>query len=255
MRDIQLAIDEFKNYVDSNFNVSEKSINRKRSHSLRVMNFCKELSISLGMNDEEIYVAQIIGLLHDIGRFDQWKTFENFKDLETYDHGDRAVELLKENNFIRKFIEDDSYDDIILTAIKNHNKYEIEPDLSEKTLKFCKIIRDADKHDIFYEVDTCFYNEQAKIDAVTDTKLCDEYYNSILEGKQILKKKDETRFDLVAVLISFVFDINFDESIAIIRKHDYMRNTLTKVHLSDPVEQEKFDKIKEIYYSYLETRG
>lgn len=255
MKDIQLAIDEFKNYVDSNFNINEKSISRKRGHSLRVMNFCKELSINLGMNEEEIYIAQIIGLLHDIGRFNQWKMFESFNDSEIYDHGDKAVELLKENNFIRKFIEDDSYDDIILTAIKNHNKYQVEPNLPDKTLKYCKIIRDADKLDIFYEVDTCFYNEQAKIDAITDTKLCDEYYNSILEGKQILKKKEETNFDLVAVLISFVFDINFDASITIIRKHDYMRNTLTKVHLSDPLEQEKFEKIKGIYYSYLETRG
>jgi len=255
MKDIQLAIDEFKNYVDSNFNVSDKAINRKRNHSLRVMNFCKELSISIGMNDEEIYIAQIIGLLHDIARFEQWKTFQSFNDIQTFDHGDRAVEFLKENNYIRKFIEDGSYDDIIFTAIKNHNKFEIESNLSEKALKYCKIIRDADKLDIYYEVDSCFYNEQSKIDAVTDTKLCDEYYNAILEHRPVLKKKEESKFDLVAVLISFVFDINFDESITIIRKHDYMRNTLTKVHLSDPVEQEKFDKIKEIYYSYLETRG
>ena len=52
---------------------------------------------------------------------------------------------------IRKYIENDKYDEIIRKAIKNHNKFEIEKRLTEKELIFAKIIRDADKIDIIYE--------------------------------------------------------------------------------------------------------
>ena len=49
--------------------------------------------------------------------------------------------------FFKIFTE--QYDCIIYKAINNHNKFEIERGLSERELLHCKIIRDADKLDIF----------------------------------------------------------------------------------------------------------
>ena len=54
-----------------------------------------------------------------------------------------------QNNLIRKFIDDDKYDEIISKAIYNHNKYKIQEGLNEIELLQCKIIRDADKLDNF----------------------------------------------------------------------------------------------------------
>ena len=59
-----------------------------------------------------------------------------------------GLEILKENNFIRKFCSEEKYYDIIFSAIENHNKYKIDKTLEGEKLLQAKIIRDADKIDI-----------------------------------------------------------------------------------------------------------
>ena len=71
-----------------------------------------------------------MGLLHDIARFEQYTRFQTFSDLKSIDHGDYGVEILKQNNYIRKFIDTDEYDNIIFKAIKNHNIFKIEDGLT-----------------------------------------------------------------------------------------------------------------------------
>ena len=65
-------------------------------------------------------------------------------------HADLGVEILFKNNLIRKFVNDDKYDEIIYKAIKYHNKLNLNYDLSPKEELFCKAIKDADKLDLLY---------------------------------------------------------------------------------------------------------
>ena len=48
-----------------------------------------------------------------------------------------------------KLIDKEDYQ-VVYTAIKNHNKFVIESNLTERELLFSKLIRDADKLDILY---------------------------------------------------------------------------------------------------------
>ena len=81
------------------------------------------------MDDETKELAMSIALLHDIGRFDQVKELQNFReDINSYDHATLGVKLLFENNLIRSFIEFDKYDEIIKIAIANHSKYIVDFD-------------------------------------------------------------------------------------------------------------------------------
>ena len=97
------AIQEFKNYT-SNYLEYGEMITLKINHTLRVVDLCEKIAKSLNMSDEEIFISKIIGLLHDIGRFEQWKRYHNFKDYETVDHADLGIEILKENNYLRKYM-------------------------------------------------------------------------------------------------------------------------------------------------------
>lgn len=79
------ALDEFFRYTEQ-FKKNLK-IDIKRKHSLRVMKNCEKLAIYLGLNNEEIELAKLIGLLHDIGRFEQAKQMKTFReDITNYDH-------------------------------------------------------------------------------------------------------------------------------------------------------------------------
>ena len=97
-------------------------------------------------------MARLIALLHDIGRFEQSKMSSDVYDIADatfFDHAQYGVKILFEDNLIRNFIDDNSYDNIIYKAILNHNRLEIEEGLNEKELLHAKIIRDADKIDNF----------------------------------------------------------------------------------------------------------
>lgn len=67
-------------------------------------------------------LAELIGLLHDIGRFEQIKRYNTFIDKNSINHGQLGVKILFDDNQIRRFIKDSKYDDIIKTAILNHNR-------------------------------------------------------------------------------------------------------------------------------------
>ena len=155
--DLENAQKEFIKYTEK-FNLKDKNVKGKQLHSLRVMKISSQIAINLKLNKEQIQIATLIGLLHDIGRFKQYTEIGLGDNLEGFDHGDYGAKVLFEDNMIRKFIEKSKYDEIIKKAIINHNKFSIEKGLTEEEQIFAKIIRDADKIDILYGQDY-FYEE------------------------------------------------------------------------------------------------
>lgn len=142
-------IDEFINYV-SNYDLNNIKIKLKYDHSIRVMNLMIKYAKELGFASYEVELASVIGLLHDIGRFEQLKEYDSFNDKETIDHANLGVKLLFEDNLIKKFWSNKNDYELIKFAIKNHNKLNIEKCNNEKFLKYAKLIRDTDKIDILY---------------------------------------------------------------------------------------------------------
>ena len=73
------AIEEFKNYTKDYINLSDKCV-LKINHTLRVVKRCEEIAESLDLSKHDIELAKLCGLLHDIGRFEQWKRYETYYD-------------------------------------------------------------------------------------------------------------------------------------------------------------------------------
>ena len=153
---IEEAKEEFIKYTE-NFNTKDKNVKRKQQHSIRVMKIAEQIATNLKLSEEQIQLATLIGLLHDIGRFKQYTDIGLGDNLEGFDHGDYGAKVLFEEGLIRKFIETNKYDEIIKKSIKNHNKFSIEAGLTQEELLFAKLIRDADKIDILYESIYIFY--------------------------------------------------------------------------------------------------
>ena len=149
------SMELFKEYV-KDYNPNDGKIALKISHILRVTQKSRELAEELNLNEEDTDLAELIGLLHDIGRFEQVRIYNTFYDKDSINHGEYGVKILFEDGLIRKFIKDDSYDEIIKKAILNHNRPRIEEGLSKRELMHAKIIRDADKLDIYYVLTTIF---------------------------------------------------------------------------------------------------
>ena len=250
MIDLEKAKNEFINYTN-NYDSTNVHIARKIGHTFRVMEWSKKIAESLNLSKEDIDLATLIGLLHDLARFEQRRLYDTFSDSKSVDHGDLAVTILEENEYIRKYIEDNQYDDIIKTAVKNHNKFKIEDGLDEKTLLHSKIVRDADKIDIMYEGVHMFYKEPDEIEQIENLPIAEEYYNQFIDRKQIFRKKDPTVLDGMICLFSFIFDLNFEFSKKSIVEGNYINDILNRFNFKNEQTKMQIEEIKKISCEFL----
>ena len=121
---------KFSEYV-LNYEPTNPRIKLKIDHIKRVASNSKIISENLNLSDEEKNLAIAIGFFHDIGRFEQVRIANTFSDRESkINHGEMSIKVLFENDFIREFIEDKKYDEIIKKSILNHNKPCIDDNLT-----------------------------------------------------------------------------------------------------------------------------
>lgn len=251
--DLENAKTEFTRFVQQ-YDMENTKIKRKFGHSYRVMENAGKIAESLNLSNEEIELSKLIGLLHDIGRFEQERIYKTFKEHESIDHGDLGVEILKKDNYIRKYIEEDKYDNIIFKAIKNHNKLKIEEGLSEKELLFSKIIRDADKLDIFYEGVEIFWTNKEEIEEVNKSKLSYKAIETFNKNNLMDRKNIITEADGILNFIGFMFDINFKYDFEILKKENYINKILDKFEFIDEVTSNQMKNAREIANIYIEKQ-
>ena len=156
---------EFLKFTEK-FNLEDEKIKRKQEHSLRVMEKSEKIAKALNLNKEQIEIAKLIGLIHDIGKFEQYNRNNTYLNEMLLDHAKLGVDLLKKDEYIKKYIDDNHYIPIIYKAIENHNKYKIEDNLNDEEILFSKIVRDADKLDILYEAVEIFWNSDKEKESV-----------------------------------------------------------------------------------------
>lgn len=253
MIDINNAKNSFMKYV-SDYDDTNPNINRKIYHSLRVMELSTQIAKSLNLSNEEIEIATLIGLLHDIARFYQFTKYHTFKDRLSIDHGDYGVKILEENNYIREFIKTDEYDYIIKKAIKNHNKYKIEDGLDDKTLMFCKIIRDADKLDILYEGTEIFWSTDEEKREVENTEISDEYFDKIIKCESIEKNgTTHSKIDTVIFLMTLIYDINYKYSFEYIINQNLVDGILYRFNYKENIKI-KIDAIKNAVMQFIKNK-
>ncbi len=241
------ATREFLKYTDKYIKEDSKHI-LKKEHTLRVVDLCEIIAKNLGLSKDDIILSKLCGLLHDIARFEQLKRYNTFIDRLSIDHGDLGVEILCENNFIRKFNKDKNNDSIILNSVKYHNKYEISDKLNNREKLFTNIVRDADKIDILNLV----VKDEIKID-IKDSQITDEVYDDILNNKTIDRKKNKTEADRICTWFGFVYDFNFKYSLKILKEKNYINLIIDKYinYTTNKITIQQLENIKTHINKYL----
>lgn len=248
--------DVFEQFIES-YNTDNGQISLKLIHTYGVVESCDFITKDLNLNEEDVELAKLIALLHDIGRFDQAVKYSSFVDYQTIDHADYGVNVLFDNGMIRKFIETDIYDEIIKKAIRNHNKYQIEDGLSEKELLHAKIIRDADKTDNFrvkatetlVNIDIHLNEENLQYDYISD-----KVYNEFMKAKTIISKERTTAMDMWVSYIAFIFDYNFSSGLKYIKEKNYIDILIDRIDYKNEDTKSKMEKIREFAKNYIDDR-
>lgn len=98
------VINAFAEYV-RNYDPSDEKIKLKIDHTYRVAGLCQRIAESLGLSEPDVDIAWLLGMLHDIGRFEQIRRFGTFNDAQSVDHAEFGADLLFREGLIRKFAE------------------------------------------------------------------------------------------------------------------------------------------------------
>ena len=236
------------NYFDEyvfKYDMNDPQINYKYYHSYRVMEAATLLATKLNLPKKDIELAKIIGLLHDIGRFEQDKKYNSFID-NKMDHGNYGVEVLKGTNLLKETNIDPSDYEIVYKAIKNHNKFSIEPNLTERELLFAKLIRDADKLDILYALG----NEKIKgILRQDDEEITELLETSFFNHQTVNTKDSKSKNDGLVITFCYIYDINFKTTYQIIKENKYYDKIYQRLNRKDI-----FKKYLEYTNKYINER-
>lgn len=236
-QEAKLAFDQYTKRYD----LTNKRIKSKYFHSLRVANLCLELANHLGLADDDKHLAFIIGLLHDIARFEQIKRYNTFDDFKSFDHGKEGVKILFKNDLIRSFIKDDKYDHIIKKTLYIHNKYRVSNDYQALEKLFSYLLRDADKIDVLY-----LTTKRLK-PVIVDSPISAAVLTDVLNKTSVRSENVNNEYDHLILVLALIYDIKFSYSFKLIKDLDYISKIATKLEFKNSSYSLMFNKIiKEI---------
>ena len=256
MIDIEKAKKEFDDYVEK-IETKHIRVQTKVGHMKRVANNCKKIAIDLQLNQDEINLAELIGLLHDIGRFEEYKKFTpDIKSEKNYkfDHGQAGVEVLKKDNYIRKYVKENEFDEIIYKAIYEHNKYALPQNLSKKEELFCKIVKDADKLDLIYEGAYIYWEEPERIKLVEEGELSSKMLEEFFQHRLANIKNKTSETDQILRFTSFVYDLNFAYSFRVLKENDNVSKMIDKFNYQKDKTKNDMLKVKKEANDYIQEK-
>lgn len=255
MIDLEKAKKEFDKYINK-YSKNDPKISLKINHTYGVINASEYIAKELKLKKEDLELAKLIALLHDIGRFEQAQKFNNFEDYKTVDHAELGIDILFNKRLIRTFIEEDKYDDIIYKAILNHNKYEIEEGLSSQELLHSKIIRDADKLDNFRvkQFQSIEVLCNIKEEDMGKENITEKIYNDFMNCKTIVISERKTPMDYWVSYIAFIFDLNFMASYRYVKEKDYISKLVNRIVYINTDTKQKMKNVKKCAIDYIDAK-
>jgi len=258
MINIKKAQIAYKKYTEKYANLETVGIDKiemKIEHIKRVSEIAKNIAKNLKLSEEDILLAELIGLLHDIGRFEQIRIYNTGVDKDSVNHGELGVQILFEENLIREFIEESKYDDIIKTSILSHNKNksEIIESKNEKINLHTKIIRDADKVDILYiltfeEKLTAWESEN-----IDNEEIAKEIFRGFIENREVDYTKMKAHVDILIGQFAYIFDINFKYTMKYIKEKEYYNKIYKRFNFTNKDTKNKMEEIYDIVEKYMKN--
>lgn len=236
---------EFEEYFQSLIIDSPENkhkVEEIRAHSLRVTGNSLLLAKALSLTEEDHRIAELSALFHDLGEVSMIvQGTESPMNIQR-DHASVSVSLIQQMDFYSKLTADMQL--IILKTIDGHNKLKLPKLDNEQQTLFARLLRDADKLDI-YESSYRFFKERLGIqpimtfDLINSIEVSDKIIKSIIAGKTAAVEDMKSMNDYKLFLLSMAFDLNFKYTFRIMSEKQYIQ----KIYETLP----KRDQIIDVY--------
>lgn len=221
------ALSAFDNYVQ-NYDKTDEKVRLKIEHTYRVCALCEEIAKGSGFDEDEVEIAWLTGLLHDVGRFEQLRRYGTFVDAQSIDHAEFGADILFQGKEIRKYIDDISEDGLLEKAVRCHSAYRVPGSYTAREKKFADLLRDADKIDIL-KVNILFPLEEIYNVTTEELKNCTvtpEVMQAFYEEHAVLRALKKTPVDNVVGHISLVYELVYPISTKIMYEQGYLEKLM-----------------------------
>lgn len=228
-QDVQYFNNWFFHYVQTfkqgNINVQE-NISLKENHTKQVVKEILNIAKHLELNNDELRLAEVIALFHDIGRFEQYAKFKTFVDKKSVNHAELGLKILIDNKVLYRLAA--PMQSLILRTISYHNRAALPEKETDTCLFYTKLIRDADKLDIWRVVTDYYSQINGKQNVALELELPDTIgisegvYQDLTNRRIVDIKHVKNLNDFKLLQMGWVFDINFDETFHCIQSRQYI---------------------------------
>jgi HD superfamily phosphohydrolase len=247
----------FTDYVNTFYGCDDcenSNLKLKQDHSLRVCNEMRYLTANLDLSENQSLLADTIALLHDIGRFKQFKQYQTYNDTRSVSHSALGLEVISQTGILDDF--DNSEKALIEKTIEYHGIKDLPTDLDGDVLLFSQLIRDADKLDIF-NLAVQYYRAGPKSpffrmlkNELPDTnEISKQVREDILAGRTVDYKSLRTLDDFRVLQLGWVYDVNFAATLKRIKEQKYLNEIFSYLPKNSDAE-----KIGKKIFEYIESR-
>jgi len=225
LKECNLAFEEFFQSLIIDFPESQHQYEDIRGHSLRVVSNSNMLADVLLQTEEERKIAVINAMFHDFGKASLLS-----KDIEPLviqrEHATASTKIIQQMDFFQSLSAEVQL--IILRAVECHNLIRLPKLDNDQQILFAKILRDADKLDVF-DASFRYFKERYSIQPLVTRELnnsieiSDRILKNIWAGKPAAYEDMKSLNDYKLLLISMVYDLNFKYTFRVMSEKQYIQ--------------------------------
>ncbi|MEI7851082.1 MAG: HD domain-containing protein [Kiritimatiellales bacterium] len=221
---LDLLTQRFRTYVDR-FRIDDvlhPMHQLKLEHTIRVAADARAIAAGMNWPEREVNLAEAVGLFHDIARFPQFQQHRSFSDADTVDHGDLGVQTLEKEGLLDGVADEPLT--LILHSVQYHNKKDLPRVLTAHEEKHLRLIRDADRLDIFFvcwdSIKTGHIHEHPEIIMNIDFNgpPSDEVLDQFERGDKIDYRNMKSMADRFILQLSWIHDMSYDSTKRLVRE-------------------------------------
>ncbi|MFA7402423.1 MAG: HD domain-containing protein [Pelobacteraceae bacterium] len=225
----------FDSYVEPFLDTDEegkKNIQLKIEHTRKVCEAMSQLSTGEQLSEDEARTAAAVALLHDVGRFPQFRRWRTFRDSESDNHARLAIDVIRNESILGGL--DHSEQLLIEEAVRLHNVLELPAKIQSPTRRYIDLIRDADKLDIWRVfVGLLAQPPEERASAATlgladlPGTVSERCITTLNSGSIVRLDTVSCVNDFILLQISWVYDLTCDTSRQILRTRGYIPTLAT----------------------------
>jgi hypothetical protein len=243
--DLHLFKEWFSGYCAS-FHASDdeecRNLVLKEEHTAKVCSNIVSIAQDELLDAGDLMIAETVALFHDVGRFPQYARYKTFLDRVSVNHGELGAEVLAGSGVLKDLPVQEQ--EIITESVKYHNAFRI-PDLARSDIiNFLRLIRDADKLDIWRIVFE-YYTQSAPEDGPSavglgfpDTPGYSKDVLACIFGRHLVSLASvKTLNDFKLTQLSWVYDLNFRESFRRVVEDNYLDRIAATLPQTDEIRE------------------